>query len=357
MKPSQLIWSGIQGLTLTQEEKHWIEEEEISCIILFKRNISSLQQFHELCHSIHQLKNKPLIAMDREGGPVDRLKYLSEFCQWPAPEQLAKICSLSEIKKTAFYMGRELKTAGIAINFAPCWDLPSTSVPSTLFKGRLWTLSANVQQVSENAKAFLQGLEEAGLAKTAKHFPGHGGVSEDSHKTLPIDKRPWKEIQQKDLMIFQNAIEQNLDLIMTAHVLYSDMDSKFPASLSQNILQNILREQMQFKGLIVSDDLDMKALSGSLKEITINILKAGGDILLKCQMNANNFQISKWLNEAVQQKILSVSAMQEKIRRLKKFKQRFSNITPLPFAEWQNIVTDPIVHAWCQKLQSRIQQA
>ena len=354
MKTGQLIWSGIQGFTLTQEEKQWIEEEEISGIILFKRNISSLEQFHELCHSIHQLKNKPLIAMDREGGPVDRLKHLPEFCQWPAPEQIAEVCSVSEIKKTGFYMGREMKTVGIAINFAPCWDLPS--VPSTLFKGRLWAKSADVQQVNENAQAFLQGLATAGLAKTAKHFPGHGGVTEDSHETLPIDQRPWKEIQQKDLILFQQAIKQNLDLIMTAHVLYPDVDSKYPASLSENILQKILREQLQFKGLIVSDDLDMKALSGSLKKIATNILKAGGDILLKCQMDVDNFQIAKWLNEAVQKKILSANVIQEKIQRLKKFKQQFSNMNPLTFAEWKNIVSDPTAHTWCQELQNRIQQ-
>ena len=354
MKTGQLLWSGIQGLTLTSEEKHWIEEEEISGIILFKRNISSLEQFYELCHSIHQLKNKPLIAMDREGGPVDRLKHLPECCQWPAPEQLSQVCSLSEIKKTALYMGREMKTAGITINFAPCWDLPS--VPSTLFKGRLWAKSADVQQVNENAQAFLQGLAEAGLAKTAKHFPGHGGVAEDSHEILPIDKRPWEELSQKDLMTFQSAIKQNLDLIMTAHVLYPDVDSKQPASLSENILQKILREQMQFKGLIVSDDLDMKALSGPLKNRCVNILKAGGDILLKCQMDSDNFYMAKWIDEAVQQKILSVKTIQEKIQRLKKFKQKFANITPLPFSEWKGIVTDPSAHAWCQELQNRIQQ-
>lgn len=354
MKIGQLIWSGIQGPTLSPEEKHWLEEEEISCIILFKRNISSLEQFHELCHNIHQLKNKPLIAMDREGGTVDRLKHLPESCQWPAPEHLSKVCSLDEIKKTAFYMGRELKTAGIAINFAPCWDLPS--VPSTLFKGRLWTSSADVEQVSKKAQAFLQGLKEAGLAKTAKHFPGHGGVTEDSHQTLPIDKRPRKEIEQKDLMVFQHAIKQNPDLIMTAHVLYPDVDSKQPASLSTIFLQKILREQMQFKGLIVPDDLDMKAISTPLKNTCVNILKNGGDILLKCQIDSGSFHIAKWIDEAVQQKILPAAAIQEKIQKLKKFKQKFSNIKPLTFSEWKNIVTDSTVHSWCQELQNRIQQ-
>ena len=355
MKIGQLIWSGIQGLSLSPEEKHWIEEEEISCIILFKRNISSLEQFYELCHSIYQLKNKPLIAIDREGGPVDRLKHLPEFCQWPAPEQLSKTCSLNEIKKTAYYMGRELKTAGIAINFAPCWDLPSISAPGTLFKGRLWSLSSNKQQVTEKAQAFLQGLKEAGLAKTAKHFPGHGGVAEDSHHTLPIDKRPWKEIEQKDLVIFQQAIKQNLDLIMMAHVLYPDVDSKYPASLSKYFLQKILREQMQFKGLIVPDDLDMKALSEPLKDNCINILKNGGDILLKCNMDTDSFYIVQWLDSAVQQKTLSTGAVQEKIQRLQEFKQKFANSGPLTFSEWKNIVSDPTAHAWCQELQNRIQ--
>ena len=352
MKTGQLIWSGIKSLTLTPEEKHWIEEEEISCIILFKRNISSLEQLYELCHSIHQLKNKPLIAMDREGGPVDRLKHLPECCQWPAPEQLAKVCSLDEIKKTAFHTGREMQAVGIAINFAPCWDLPV--VPSTLFKGRLWASSANVKQINKNALAFLQGLEEAGLAKTAKHFPGHGGVAEDSHKTLPTDKRSWEEIEQKDLTVFQQAIQQNLDLIMTAHVLYPVRDSQYPASLSKIFLQKILREQLQFKGLIVPDDLDMKALSGPLKNTCINILKAGGDILLKCKMDSNNLCISQWIDKALQQKVLSATRLQEKIQRLTQFKQKFSNITPLSFSEWKNIITDPTSHQWCQELQNRI---
>ena len=417
IKPGQLIWSGIKSLNLSQEEKNWIETERISAVILFKRNIVSLPQLHELCCSLYELKHRPLIAMDREGGEVDRLKHLPEFGLWPAPEKLAQVCSPSEIKKTAFYMGKQMQALGVSINFAPCWDLPHTTNP--LFAGRLFCLttankatakvtaeknktadkteakitnktsdkatakapllnknetssSANtilthsqIELAGKRTTAFLQGLKKAGLACTAKHFPGHGGAVQDSHKEQAIDHRSWQEICRKDLKMFQQALTYSLDLIMTAHVLYTDYDPAYPASLSEKILQNFLKEQLGFKGLIVSDDIDMKGIqcaknsagSNVLKPVVIRALKAGVDVLLKCQVSSDNFKMVDWMNQGFKKKQLLKHTMQKKIQKLLQFKQKFSSIGPLTFSECSNIIKDRKIKLWQKELQSRLKDS
>ena len=135
-----LIWSGIKGLCLSEDEKKYLQKFKISGVILFKRNIESLKQLFELCKEIHSLKPAPLIVLDREGGPVDRLKHLPEFPAWPSPEKMTKVCSLEEIKKTGYYMGSEMKALGMSVNFAPlcgCAFRGKSSVPGKTFRSGL----------------------------------------------------------------------------------------------------------------------------------------------------------------------------------------------------------------------------
>ena len=347
MKTGALVWSGIKTFSLTSSEKKNIEQQKISGLILFKRNIKSLRQFYELCKEIYFLKHKPLIAIDREGGLVDRLKHLPEFSDWPQPEVLARTCSLREIKQTAFFIGRPLSALGVFVNFAPCFDIPL--VKSPLFKGRLMT--------SKKALAFTTGLKKAGLAMTAKHFPGHGGVLKDSHKTLPIDANSLQEIKRTHLPPFKLAIKKGLDLIMTAHVLYPSCDKNHPATISPFFLKKLLRKELKFKGLIVSDDLDMKALNKrSLKQNVLLALKAGGDVLLKCQPGLNNFRIAEWIKkEALKDKHFEQD-VKDKIKRVKVFQQKFPLKKFPSFTEYKNLVLDPKARKWQKELKNRFLQ-
>ena len=342
-----LIWSGIRGFCLSKDEKKAIQKLKVSGIILFKRNIESLEQLFELCKEIHSLKPAPLIVMDREGGPVDRLKHLPEFPPWPSPEKVTTVCSLEEIKKTGYYMGKEMRALGISVNFAPCVDVPSLENP--LFTGRL--LGTTYQDISQNALAYLHGLHKAGVAGCAKHFPGHGAVKEDSHLELPIDEREFTDLKE-DLFPFQKMIIGGVDIIMSAHLLYPKVDSRRPVTLSRIFLKKLLRNKMGFPGLIISDDLDMKALQKySLPKVMFYALKAGVDILLKCEP-ANLLELYEQLRQQLEKQ--NIQDIDLKLRRLQIFKQKYKLIKPIPsLAQLKKVLSEPKVHTWCKELESR----
>ena len=319
-KLGPLIWTGINGFSLSKEEKKTIEQMKVSGLILFKRNITSLSQLFELCREIRSLKPAPLIAIDREGGPVDRLKHLSEFPKWPSPEKLTTVCSLEEIEKTSYYMGREMKALGISVNFAPCVDLPILKNP--LFAGRF--LGKAYQDIAQNALSYLSGLRKAGVAGCAKHFPGHGAVMEDSHVELPVDKREFTELKE-DLFPFQKMIIGGAEMIMSAHLMYPKVDPTRPVTLSRIFLKKLLRKKMGFPGLIISDDLDMKALQKySLPLVMFYALKAGIDILLKCEPAGNLLELSEQLHQMLERQ--NIQDIDLKLKRLQIFKQKYKSV-------------------------------
>ncbi len=284
-KPGQLLCIGLKGPYLSQQEKQFIEEEEIFGIILFKRNIVSITQCYELCCEIKSLKPSPLITIDREGGTVDRLKHITQIGVRPSACDLSFL-TLEEIKQSAYFYHRELYHLGVDINFAPCLDVET--VKSTLFQSRLFAKTP--KEVMSRGRSFLSGAKKAQIISCVKHFPGHGGVKADSHHTLPVDNRSFKDIYQQ-LEVFQSAINLNTECIMTAHVLYTYLDAHYPATFSKKILDKLLRKTMKFKGLIISDDMNMKAVSSFFKSsnnsskesrmvAAVKALKAGVDILL-----------------------------------------------------------------------------
>ena len=348
-----LIWTGIKGLSLSEEEKKNIKEWDISGLILFKRNIESLSQLFELCREIHSLEPAPLIMMDREGGSVDRLRHLSDFPSYPAPARLAELCSLEEIEKTAFYMAREMKALGICINFAPCVDVPSVSNP--LFEGRLW--GGFPEPISRKALFYFQGLKKAGVAACAKHFPGHGGVREDSHLQLPEDQRDRETLYRCDLLPFQKMIEAGVEMIMSAHVLYSKVDALMPATLSAVFLKEVLREKMGFQGLVVSDDLSMKALYSknfSLPEVMVQALCAGVDVLLNCEPVWDIPAVIEEVQLRLSRKKTDTDEVGLKQDRIEQFRKKYGAVKPVSsFKQLKKIVACPKAHKWCKNLNER----
>lgn len=269
---------GLKGPAPSKEERDFISFNNIAGVLLFKRNIQSLEQVHRLCLELKALTDPPvLIALDMEGGEVDRFSHLKESSPWPSPQKL-KTRPVEQIYRTARALARSLYLLGIDVNFAPVVDLPVVENP--LLKTRVFGKSK--LEILKNAEPFVKGMIKGCLIPCLKHFPGHGGVAEDSHKTLPKDPRSLKELKPQ-LEIFQNLFKKHLCWIMTAHVEFPHIE-KTPATFSQLILTDQLKSQMGFEGILTSDDMDMSAVQNfSAGERFFHALKGGCDLILTGQ--------------------------------------------------------------------------
>ncbi|OOF55659.1 beta-N-acetylhexosaminidase [Rodentibacter genomosp. 2] len=281
----------LEGYELTQEEVELLEHPLVAGLILFTRNFYEREQIQVSVKSIRERVKKPLlITVDQEGGRVQRFR--DGFTQLPAMQAFA---SLSDVllqqhwaRESGWQMAAEMSALDIDLSFAPVLDLghECRAIGDRSF-------SNDVQSAVNLAGVFIDGMREAGMATTGKHFPGHGHVLADSHLETPYDERPQAEIFSKDLQPFQQLIaQQKLDAIMPAHVIYTQCDSQ-PASGSEYWLKRILREKLNFSGAIFSDDLGMKGAGfmGDFVARSEKALNAGCDLLLLCNERAGVIQV------------------------------------------------------------------
>ncbi|MDG6896117.1 beta-N-acetylhexosaminidase [Volucribacter amazonae] len=273
----------LAGTELSQEEVEILHHPLVAGVILFSRNFYDLAQIQALVKSLRQRVNKRLlITVDQEGGRVQRFR--QGFTQLPAMQAFAQQLEDPQVQQAmaleaGWTMASEMRALDIDLSFAPVLDLghQCQAIGDRSF-GEDW------QQVVNLARAFILGMQQAKMSATGKHFPGHGQVIADSHLETPIDDRSPQAIWQQDIKPFQTLIEQNLlAAIMPAHVVYSQCDSQ-PASGSSYWLQQVLRQQLGFKGVIFSDDLGMEGASfmGDFVQRSHCALKAGCDLLLLC---------------------------------------------------------------------------
>lgn len=265
-----------------------INEYSLGGVILFDRyyndrnktkNIRSPKQLQELTASLKQLSEKPLlISVDQEGGRVARLKSAYGFAEFPSAKKVAKL-SVADAKSTYAKMAEMLKEEGINTNFAPVVDL-ALNPKNTVIVGLERSFGKSSEKVTRYAKILIDAQKENGVLSVLKHFPGHGSSLGDSHKGFVDVTNTWSK---RELEPYQKLINsKNADMIMTAHVFNSHLDKKYPATLSYNVNTKLLRNKLHFKGVIVSDDMQMKAISAhySLKQTVTLAINAGVDMLL-----------------------------------------------------------------------------
>ena len=277
----------IEGLSLTSEDKTLLSHPKCGGLILFARQDSSPEQIHALCKEIRQVNPNALICVDQEGGRVQRFK--SGFTRLPEPSYFGQIAEKEGLETakircdaTAQVMAEELRAVGVDISFAPVVDRPLTQ--SQVLQGR--TFSTELQSLMALAQSFIQGMHAAHMPATLKHFPGHGGVELDSHLELPIDTRDMLALQT-DLQLFKELFDMGAQSVMTAHIIFPAVDS-LPVTFSKTWLQDILRQQLNFQGIVFSDDLSMKATDayGDYADRTRLALEAGCDYVLVCNNRA-----------------------------------------------------------------------
>lgn len=275
----------VAGPTLNQDEKEKLNHPNTGAVILFSRNYQNPEQVTELINSIRAARNgKLLIAVDQEGGRVQRFQ--QGFTRLPPAAYYAQAPELAQ--PAGWLMAAELLAVGVDFSFAPVLDI-DCGVSEIIGNRSFSTEPALATRLSSS---FRKGMNAAGMAATGKHFPGHGAVALDSHLTLPIDERDLNSIRAKDLAPFKQLIEEGLEGIMPAHVVYPRIDPN-PAGFSPFWIQHILRKELNFNGTVFSDDLSMEGAAsvGDFPERARLAQLAGCDMILVCNNPAAAEQV------------------------------------------------------------------
>ena len=279
------VMVGLSGLTLLPEERDMLADPLVGGVILFSRNYESPEQVAQLTTEIKALRSPGLlVAVDQEGGRVQRFR--KGFTLLPAVAALGRRYDedpdqarhLAEV--TGWLMAIELRSVGVDFSFAPVLDI-GTKI-SRVIGDRAFHRDPEV--IADLARHYVRGMKQAGMAATGKHFPGHGGVTEDSHVELPVDTRSIEDLQVADLLPFERMIHYGIEGVMVAHVIYQAVDDS-PAGFSPFWLRRVLRTDLGFQGAIFSDDLEMAAASvaGDFAQRAQRAIVAGCDMVLVCK--------------------------------------------------------------------------
>lgn len=280
--PFGSVMLDLRGTRIEPDEIALLQHPQTGGVILFSRNVQTPQQLTELTTAIRAVRADILIAVDQEGGRVARFR--QGFTTLPPMRSLGvwydrdPASALDLAEKCGWQMAVEVLSVGVDISFAPVLDIDTGH--SSVIGDRAFHSDAKI--AAEIISAFIRGMHRAGMKTTGKHFPGHGSVAADSHHAVPIDDRSLHAIRELDLVPFK-LLSQQLDAIMPAHVIYSKVDPN-PAGFSRYWLQDILRKELAFNGVIFSDDLCMEGASvaGDFGQRAFAAMDAGCDMVLVC---------------------------------------------------------------------------
>jgi beta-N-acetylhexosaminidase len=271
MHVGQHLFVGIPGKALTPATRRFLNELRPGGIVLFARNIGSAGELRALSRALRtELDYRPLLAVDQEHGRVNRLRDLAG--ELPGIAELKHEGSVEKVEDFGRLIGRWLHQFGIDLDFAPVFDLELADADNAL-RGRCWGRTAD--EVIRWAGAFLEGLEREGVAACPKHFPGLGRARLDSHEALPVIEADITE----DIQPYRHFMRR-LTAIMVGHAKYPAIEDK-PASMSRAVITDLLRRQLGFTGLVITDDLEMKAIA-DFERAVADAMNAGADMLLVC---------------------------------------------------------------------------
>ncbi|WHY03343.1 beta-N-acetylhexosaminidase [Neobacillus sp. DY30] len=323
-KIGQMILAGISGTTLDTNAKNLISQFHVGGIIFYKNNFETPEQTVQL---VNQLKagnssNLPLfLSVDQEGGKVTRLP--GGLVNFPPNNQIGEVNDSEFSYKVGSLLGYELKEFGLNLNFAPVLDINSN--PNNPVIG-VRSFGNHSEIVSTLGIQTMKGIQSQNIIPTIKHFPGHGDTSVDSHLELPIVNKSLKELKELELIPFKRAIDDGADVVMVAHILLPELDKINPASMSKAVMTDILRKQLNFTGVIITDDMTMGAIIEhfDIGKAAVESVKAGSDIILIGHDYNNVVKITSYLKTAVENGEISEQRLNESVERIIQLKRKYS---------------------------------
>jgi beta-N-acetylhexosaminidase len=321
----QYLIGSMPGTSVPVELRSLAREFDLGGVILFSRNIEAPEQVAELAADSETLgrMTPAWVSVDQEGGRVARLK--EPFTKWPPMATLGRAGKAAELlaERFARALADELLAVGITLDYAPVLDI-HTNPKNPVIGDR--ALAERADDVAKLGRVIIRALQSAGLAACGKHFPGHGDTSTDSHFELPLVEHPPDRLRAIEFEPFRAAVAEQVAFIMTAHVLVPSLDPERPASLSPDIVQKLLRDELKFEGVILSDDLEMKAVSAKydVAEAAVEAIRAGCDGLLICSGDVDlQGRALEALVRAVESGRIPVKRHDDAFARLRRAKQRF----------------------------------
>ncbi|BDR67893.1 beta-N-acetylhexosaminidase [Clostridium tetani] len=323
-KIGQLFIVGFDGYEVNENIESLIKENHVGGVILFSHNIENAHQLMNLTNSLKtiNLHNKtPLfISVDEEGGRVSRMP--KELKKLPSNKIIGEINNSNLSYNIGKIISKELTSLGFNMNFAPVLDINSN--PQNPVIGDR-SFGNNIDLVTRLGVKTMEGLRDGNIIPVVKHFPGHGDTSVDSHVGLPLINHDMKRLKEFDLIPFKEAINNNADVVMISHILLPKIDSSYPATMSKTIITDVLRNDLKFNGVVVTDDMTMGAITKNynISNAAIKSINAGSDIILICHGYDNEMSTINSIKEAVKNNIITEDRINESVYRILKLKEKY----------------------------------
>ena len=321
-KIGQLFIVGFEGDIINDEIIDLVNNQEVGGLIYFSRNVVDSNQIITLNNEIKDIKKDiPLfISVDEEGGVVSRVP--DEFLKFPSSGYIGKFDDENLSYNIGSIISKELKSLGFNMDFAPVLDIDSNP-NNTVIGERAFGNNADI--VSKLGIKTMEGLRDGGIIPVVKHFPGHGDTDIDSHYGLPIVTKTLEELNNLEFIPFKNAIENGADVVMVSSIILSSIDSEYPATMSKKVTTDILRNKLNFDGVIATDDMTMGAIMDNynLTDAVIMAINAGNDLILVCHGYDDIIKSISAVKDAVSSNIISEERIDESVYRILKLKEKY----------------------------------
>ena len=322
-KAGQVVFCGLKGYEIDSDVTSLIQDSKVGGVILFAKNIKDSTQLATITNSIKNLSNPeipPIIAIDEEGGMVTRMP--PDIESMPSAYSIAQTGSTDLCYQSGEIIGKQLNALGLSTGFSPVldiWSNPDNMIISSRAYG------TTPEDVSTYATQAMLGLKSQEVIPVGKHFPGHGDTLDDSHYSLPVITKTKSELESYEFIPFKTAIDNGIPAIMVGHLLCTDIDSTYPASLSKTMVTGILKTELGFNGVVFTDDLTMDAIDNqySVEDAGVMALNAGCDMLLVCHGYDNATNTINNIISAVENGTLSESRLNDAVYRILKLKSEY----------------------------------